>query len=106
MIIRIIYHIIGMGKGIRSKLKRKMSHNKKVPQRITRFDDEDYECLLEESIEEDEDYIYRKEFYWEEMSYYRFELNGQNTLDYIYDEYTCGNWDEDIDQTFIDLLKD
>ena len=83
-----------------------MSHNKRLPQRITKFDDEDYEFLLEKTIEEDEDYMSRKEFYWEEMSYYRFGLNGQNALDYIYDEYTCGNWDEDINKVLVDLLKD
>ena len=65
-----------------------------------------YEFLLDEAIEQDEQYICRNEFDWEEMSYYRFEVNGQNILDYNYDEYSCGNWDEDINKTLIDLLKD
>jgi len=111
-----------------------MSHNKGLLQRIIIFDEEDledvylktfsdvsfedididenkcynefYEILLDEAIEKDENYMCRNEFDWEEMSYYRFEINGQNILDYNYDEYSCGNWDEDINKTLIDLLKD
>ena len=62
------------------------------------FDNEFYEVLLDEAIEKDEHYIFRSEFEWEEMSYYKFEINGQNLLDYNYDEYSCGNWNEDINK--------
>lgn len=62
-----------------------------------------YELLLDEAIEKDENYMFRNEFDWEEMSYYRFEINGQNILDYNYDEYSCGNWDEDINKTLIEM---
>ena len=110
-----------------------MSHNKGLLQRIMIFDEEDledvyleafsevyfedtdidedecykefYEILLEEAMEKDEHYMSRNEFDWEEMSYYRFEINGQNILDYNYDEYSCGNWDEDINKTLSDLDK-
>jgi len=64
-----------------------------------------YEILLEEAMEKDEHYVSRNEFDWEEMSYYRFGINGQNTLDYNYDEYSCGNWDEDINKTLSVLYK-
>ena len=108
-----------------------MSHNKGLLQRITIFEDENledvyletfseiyiedtevnedelcnefYEILLEEAMEKDEHYPFRNEFNWEEMSYYRFEINGQNILDYNYDEYACGNWDEDINKTLVEI---
>ena len=61
-----------------------------------------YEFLLDEAIEKDERYPFRNEFDWEEMSYYRYEINGQNILDYNYDEYSCGNWNEDINKTLLE----
>ena len=108
-----------------------MSHNKGLLQRIKIFEDEDlediyletfseiyiedtevnedelcnefYEILLDEAIEQDEQYMCRNEFDWEEMSYYRYEINGENILDYHYDEYSCGNWNEDINKTLIEM---
>ena len=62
-----------------------------------------YEILLEEAVEKDENYMFRNEFDWEEMSYYRFEINGENILDYHYDEYSCGNWNEDINKTLVEI---
>lgn len=62
-----------------------------------------YEILLEEAMEQDVNYPFRNEFDWEEMSYYRFEINGENILDYHYDEYSCGNWDEDINKTLVEI---
>jgi len=70
------------------------------------FYNEIYEFLLDEAIENDDHYIFRKEFDWEEMSYYRFEINGQNVLDYNYDEYSCGNWSEDINKVLSALFED
>ena len=110
-----------------------MSHNKELLQRIIIFDEEDledvylenfseisfedtdisedecyqefYEILLEETMEKDEHYIFRNEFDWEEMSYRRYGINGQNILDYNYDEYSCGNWNEDINKTLSIVYK-
>lgn len=110
-----------------------MSHNKGLLQRITIFEEEDledvylenfseiyfedtdidedrccnefFEILLDEAIEKDEHYMSRNEFDWEEMSYYRFDVNGQNILDYNYDEYSCGNWNEDVNKTLSAVYK-